>query len=101
MSPNRSTGRLQGASFPSETWVRTSFHGYGLPISEVISEGNVGLMQAVKRFEPEKRASASPPMPCGGSKSNEGNPTRHWMILRLIPVPTTHSRDRARFGPLA
>ena len=28
--------------------------GYGLPIGEVISEGNVGLMQAVKRFEPEK-----------------------------------------------
>src|SRR5260221_345978 len=28
--------------------------GYGLPISEVISEGNVGLMQAVERFEPEK-----------------------------------------------
>src|ERR687889_718666 len=28
--------------------------GYGLPISEVVSEGNVGLMQAVKRFEPDK-----------------------------------------------
>ncbi len=28
--------------------------GYGLPIGEVISEGNVGLMQAVKRFEPER-----------------------------------------------
>ena len=28
--------------------------GYGSPISEVVSEGNVGLMQAVKRFEPEK-----------------------------------------------
>src|SRR5258706_1980861 len=28
--------------------------GYGLPISEMISEGNVGLMQAVERFEPEK-----------------------------------------------
>src|SRR5258705_8267555 len=28
--------------------------GYGLPISEAISEGNVGLMQAVERFEPEK-----------------------------------------------
>jgi RNA polymerase sigma-32 factor len=30
------------------------YRGYGLPISEVISEGNVGLMQAIKRFEPEK-----------------------------------------------
>jgi RNA polymerase sigma-32 factor len=30
------------------------YRGYGLPIGEVISEGNVGLMQAVKRFEPEK-----------------------------------------------
>src|SRR6516162_8724265 len=30
------------------------YRGYGLPISEVISEGNVGLMQGVKRFEPEK-----------------------------------------------
>jgi RNA polymerase sigma-32 factor len=30
------------------------YRGYGLPISEVVSEGNVGLMQAVKRFEPEK-----------------------------------------------
>ena len=30
------------------------YRGYGLPIADVISEGNVGLMQAVKRFEPEK-----------------------------------------------
>ncbi len=30
------------------------YRGYGLPVGEVISEGNVGLMQAVKRFEPEK-----------------------------------------------
>jgi RNA polymerase sigma-32 factor len=30
------------------------YRGYGLPISEMISEGNVGLMQAVKRFEPDK-----------------------------------------------
>ena len=30
------------------------YRGYGLPIGEVVSEGNVGLMQAVKRFEPEK-----------------------------------------------
>jgi RNA polymerase sigma-32 factor len=30
------------------------YRGYGLPTSEIISEGNVGLMQAVKRFEPDK-----------------------------------------------
>jgi RNA polymerase sigma-32 factor len=34
--------------------VAMGYRGYGLPISEVISEGNVGLMQSVKRFEPEK-----------------------------------------------
>src|SRR5438128_8091031 len=36
------------------TSIATGYHGYGLPISELISEGNVGLMQAVKRFEPDK-----------------------------------------------
>jgi len=36
------------------TKIARDYRGYGLPISEVISEGNVGLMQAVKRFEPEK-----------------------------------------------
>ncbi len=30
------------------------YKGYGLPLNEMISEGNVGLMQAVKKFEPEK-----------------------------------------------
>ena len=30
------------------------YRGYGLPIADIISEGNVGLMQAVKRFEPER-----------------------------------------------
>ena len=30
------------------------YRGYGLPISEVISEGNIGLMQAAKRFDPQK-----------------------------------------------
>src|SRR5918912_2397516 len=34
--------------------IAVGYPGHGLPISEVISEGNVGLMQAVKRFEPEK-----------------------------------------------
>jgi len=34
--------------------IARGYRGYGLPISEVIAEGNVGLMQALKRFEPEK-----------------------------------------------
>jgi RNA polymerase sigma-32 factor len=34
--------------------IAMGYRGYGLPIAEVISEGNVGLMQAVKRFEPDK-----------------------------------------------
>ena len=34
--------------------IAMGYRGYGLPMSEVISEGNVGLMQAVKRFDPDK-----------------------------------------------
>jgi len=34
--------------------VAMGYRGYGLPVSEIISEGNVGLLQAVNRFEPEK-----------------------------------------------
>src|SRR5215470_16484811 len=36
------------------TKIARKYRGYGLPISEAISDGNVGLMQAVERFEPEK-----------------------------------------------
>lgn len=34
--------------------IAMGYRGYGLPIGEVISEGNIGLMQAVKKFEPER-----------------------------------------------
>ncbi len=34
--------------------IAMGYRGYGLPIGEVVSEGNVGLMQAVKKFDPEK-----------------------------------------------
>jgi RNA polymerase sigma-32 factor len=34
--------------------IAMGYRGYGLPISEVVAEGNVGLMQAVKRFEPDR-----------------------------------------------
>src|SRR6266545_7525795 len=34
--------------------IARGYRGYGLPISDVISEGNIGLMRAIQRFEPEK-----------------------------------------------
>jgi len=34
--------------------IAMGYRGYGLPVSEIVSEGNIGLMQAVKKFDPEK-----------------------------------------------
>ena len=34
--------------------IARGFSGYGLPISDLISEGNIGLMQAARKFEPER-----------------------------------------------
>ena len=34
--------------------IAMGYRGYGLPVNEMVSEGNIGLMQAVKKFEPEK-----------------------------------------------
>src|SRR6516162_337464 len=34
--------------------IAMGYRGYGLPVCEIVAEGNVGLMQAVKRFEPDK-----------------------------------------------
>jgi RNA polymerase sigma-32 factor len=36
------------------TKIALNYRGYGLPIGELISEGNIGMMQAVKRFDPER-----------------------------------------------
>ena len=34
--------------------IAMGYRGYGLPVGEIVSEGNIGLMKAVKKFEPEK-----------------------------------------------
>src|ERR1700721_479322 len=34
--------------------IAMGYRGYGLPIADIVSEGNVGLMQAVKRFDPDR-----------------------------------------------
>ena len=56
----KNTGNLKSAEKLVTSHLRLvakiamGYKGYGLPINEMISEGNVGLMQAVKKFEPEK-----------------------------------------------
>ena len=56
----RTTGNVKAAEKLVTSHLRLvakiamGYKGYGLPVNEMISEGNVGLMQAVKKFEPEK-----------------------------------------------
>tara|TARA_B110001454_G_scaffold197945_1_gene201750 strand:- start:227 stop:1117 length:891 start_codon:yes stop_codon:yes gene_type:complete len=56
----KNTGNLKSAEKLVTSHLRLvakiamGYKGYGLPVNEIISEGNVGLMQAVKKFEPEK-----------------------------------------------
>jgi RNA polymerase sigma-32 factor len=51
---NKAAHKLVTSHLRLVTRIAMGYRGYGLPIGEVISEGNVGLMQAVKRFEPDK-----------------------------------------------
>ena len=46
------------------------YRGYGLPINELISEGNIGLMQAVKKFDPDKGFRLQHTL-CGGLKQHQ------------------------------
>jgi len=56
----KSTGNIKSAEKLVTSHLRLvakiamGYKGYGLPVDEMISEGNIGLMQAVKKFEPEK-----------------------------------------------
>ena len=56
----RENGNLQSAHKLVTSHLRLvakiamGYRGYGLPVNELISEGNIGLMQAVKKFDPDK-----------------------------------------------
>ncbi len=47
----RSWSRRTCGSWPK---IAMGYRGYGLPVAELISEGNIGLMQGVKKFEPDR-----------------------------------------------
>jgi len=63
--------------------IAMGYRGYGLPISEVISEGNVGLMQAVKRFEPEKGCRLSTYAMWWIKASIQEYILRSWSLVRM------------------
>ena len=63
--------------------IAMGYRGYGLPVSDLISEGNLGMMHAVKKFEPEK-AFVLPPTPCGGSRQRFRNIfLRSWSLVKI------------------
>ncbi|MFB3135825.1 MAG: RNA polymerase factor sigma-32, partial [Rhodospirillales bacterium] len=50
----KSANKLVNSHLRLVAKIAMGYRGYGLPLGELISEGNVGLMQAVKRFDPER-----------------------------------------------
>src|SRR5882762_8636692 len=65
--------------------IAMGYRGYGLPISEVVSEGNVGLMQAVRRSEP-KRGSRPPPSALWWIKAPKQKKIRgRWRLVKRAP----------------
>ena len=62
------------------------FRGYGLPLNELISEGNIGLIQSLNRFDPSK-VSDSPHMQCGGLEHPYKN--LYYILGLLVKIGTT------------
>src|SRR5579885_15290 len=63
--------------------IAMGYRGYGLPISEVISEGNVGLMQAVKRFEPDKGFRLATSAMWWIKAANQEYILRSWSLVKM------------------
>ena len=57
------------------------YRGYGLPVNELISEGNLGLMQAVKKFDPDKGFRLTYVMQDKGC--NQEYVLRSWSLVKM------------------
>ena len=75
--------------------IAMGYRGYGLPIGEVISEGNVGLMQAVKRFDPEKGFRLATYAMWWIKASNQEYILRSWSLVKM---GTTANQKRLFFN---
>jgi RNA polymerase sigma-32 factor len=75
--------------------IAMGYRGYGLPISEVISEGNIGLMQAVQRFEPEKGFRLATYAKWWIKASIQEYIRRSWSLVKMA---TTHNQRKVFFN---
>ncbi len=75
--------------------IAMTYRGYGLPISEVISEGNIGLMQAVKKFEPERGFRLATYAMWWIRASIQDYILRSWSLVKL---GTTSAQKKLFFG---
>ena len=75
--------------------IAMGYKGYGLPVSEMISEGNIGLMQAVKKFEPEKGFRLATYAMWGIKASIQEYILRSWS---LVKIGTTAAQKKLFFN---
>ena len=87
----KSTGNIKSAEKLVTSHLRLvakiamGYKGYGLPLNEIISEGNVGLMQAVKKFEPEKGFRLATYAMWWIKASIQEYVLRSWSLVKLEP----------------
>jgi RNA polymerase sigma-32 factor len=75
--------------------IARGYRGYGLPISDVISEGNIGLMQAIERFEPEKGFRFATYAAWWIRAAIQEYILRSWSLVRMV---TTTNRKKLFFN---
>ena len=63
--------------------IAMGYRGYGLPVSEMVSEGNIGLMQAVKKFEPEKGFRLATYAMCWIKASIKDYILKSWSLVKM------------------
>src|SRR3712207_5800586 len=63
--------------------IAMGYRGYGLPISEVVSEGNVGLMQAGERLRPAQGVRLATYAPWGCKAAHQKNILRSWSLVKM------------------